>query len=109
MSLYHDYEHGRQDEGFNLPDSRYQFYATDGEMVQVVIQRNWYTNEETDETDFKVSFNIEKGDTVTRLPLGTGEGTAIEIAEKLYEKDWEATRSYYEAVREMEAELRMGA
>lgn len=96
------------DWGFDLPDRRHGFYTAEDEFVSVNIVRHWYQDED-DETNFKVSFDIVKGNEVTHLPIGTREGQAIDIAHQLYEEDKEATDSYNETEAIYAAERRMGA
>jgi len=101
------------DYGFDLPDVRHTFFTEDGGKVKVSIVRHWYRTED-DETNFKVSFNIQYSNdtkrTSTELPMGTREEQAIEIAHTLYPgEDKEATDGWNKCEAISAAERRMGA
>jgi hypothetical protein len=118
--MYEDYDDDRpHDYGFDLPDNRYQFITEEG-TVSISIVRNWYTLEESDEPDFKVSWNINyepfndyrRGNNKSSaiyLPIGSTEDQAIEIAHILWKEDAEATKGERELQAEYDAERRMGA
>jgi len=98
------------DYGFDLPDTRHTFYSN-GELVAVKIIRHWYQTE-GDETNFKVSFDIERAGEVTHLPIGCDNSKAVDIAHQLYaqtEEDIEDTNSNWETEAIYAAERRMGA
>lgn len=101
------------DFGFDLPDARHSFYAKDEEFVTVKIVRHWISDPDYEDEDgaptFKVSFNIEKGNQTTNLPIGTREEEAIKIAHLLYEEDEESTKELNEMQAMEAAERRMGA
>jgi hypothetical protein len=117
-----DYENedGRPyDYGFDLPDTRHQFETKEG-TVSITIVRNWYTPEDSDEPDFKVSWDISykpfsdyrsetNTEQIVHLPIGSTEDQAINIAHQLWVEDEEATRELNECRAEEEAERRMGA
>ncbi len=100
-----------RDYGFDLPDTRHVFFSND-EKVSVKIVRHWYQDEEDCYTQFKVSFDITKGDVVTHLPVGTDESKACKIAHELYEQteeDIEETESWNSYETQSAAEQRVGA
>lgn len=100
-----------KDYGFDLPDARHMFYSN-GERVTVSIVRQWYQEDEEDETRFKVSFDIKRGSVTTHLPQGCDEVTACGIAHQLYKQtkeDIEDTNSDNETEAIYAAERRMGA
>jgi hypothetical protein len=103
------------DYGFDLPDNRYSFITKDGKVF-IVINRHWYTPEESDEPDFKVSWSIHfdcyddrSKSTQIDLPIGSTEDQAINVAHELWKEDEETTRENNECDAMEEAERRMGA
>ena len=103
-----------EDYGFELPDTRHTF-LTDTGKVQVVIVRHWYTDEENDEPQFKISFDIHYADfegvnkATVNLPVGTQESLAIRVAHELWEEDTKATQDWDDTEAMAAAERRMGA
>ena len=100
-----------RDEGFNMPDIRNTFFSG-GERVTVTIQRHWFTPEEEDDVDFKVSFNIARLKDNIKLPVGIDESVASEIAHKIYQQtaeDIEDTEFWNNTEAMEAAERRMGA
>lgn len=101
------------DHGFDLPDVRDEFVTTDGSTVRIKILRHWYENEDTEEMDFKVSFqiihiNYDDVRHITELPMGTDESTASEIARMLFAEDEEGSKEIANLRAEEAAERRMG-
>jgi hypothetical protein len=97
------------DYGFDLPDSRHSYVAKDGDVVEVVIRRHWYQDED-ENTRYKISFDIVKGRNVVMvLPIGTDESAAIDVAHRLFSVDRQATREHRETEAMYAAERRMGA
>ena len=109
MAYYDDDE--VHDFGFELPDMRHHFICIDGDEVKVIVVRHWFVNDEDEssEPNFKVSFDIIKGKSVTSLPIGTNESRAIDVAHQLYDEDFEATTAIKEVDAMYEAERRAGA
>ena len=93
--------------GFDLPDTRVRFISKDGKEVNIVIVRNWFTDEDG-ETDWYPTFTIKCDRFVTHLPKGVDEWKAEEIALLMYGIDEQETIYLHEQDAEMRWEREAG-
>ena len=97
------------DYGFDLPDTRDEYYDTGGELVAIKIDRHWHHNEDGKPCYFVRSFTIARKDEVISLPIGVSEAKAQAIAREMYPEDAASSEELRELREEEAAERRAGA
>lgn len=97
------------DYGFNEPDDTYLFTNTDGEVIKLYKNRNWFDDLEMNRTDFYITWSLKVDNrTFMHFPKGVDRETVVQFAGMQWEEDVEETREreQYESELYHEHQLR---
>jgi len=100
------YDERPYDHGFDEPDRQFLFQTTDEKRVELVKVRSWFYNDEYEEMDFEIFWQLHINGSKYRIEE-TDRDKLIQIAMILFEEDTEATEAIQMHINEMIHESKM--